>query len=241
MHLLEQAESCIRASHYYDVRRVVRRQINLVRAFTLIELLVVISIISLLVSILLPSLSRARDLARDVTCLSNLKQIGIGVTIYANDYEHYPYVYNSLTQLYWYGTLELGNPENSANVFICPSSQLRWGDFAGRWKGNYAWNIEAGGTYPEVNSYSHLYYHDISDIERPDLAGAIADANYGNFLPPTNVDRATPWFSPVLPLTEYVDFRHSMEEMTNLLYLDGHTCQVTLERLPDELFRISSY
>ncbi len=54
-------------------------------AFTLIELLVVIAIISLLVSILLPSLSRARDLARSVVCASNLRQLGIGFATYTSE------------------------------------------------------------------------------------------------------------------------------------------------------------
>lgn len=56
------------------------------RAFTLIELLVVISIISLLVAILLPALTSAREAARSARCLSMIKQFGIGNEIYAEDY-----------------------------------------------------------------------------------------------------------------------------------------------------------
>lgn len=57
-----------------------------IRGFTLIELLVVIAIIALLISILLPSLSRARELSKRLVCASNLKGIATSMKVYANDH-----------------------------------------------------------------------------------------------------------------------------------------------------------
>ena len=63
------------------------------KAFTLIELLVVIAIIALLVSILLPSLNRAKELARKVICLSNMRNIALASSLYANEYDGWIPVY----------------------------------------------------------------------------------------------------------------------------------------------------
>lgn len=57
------------------------------RAFTLIELLVVVAIVAILAAILFPVFARARENARRTSCLSNMKQIGLGIMLYTQDYD----------------------------------------------------------------------------------------------------------------------------------------------------------
>ncbi|MBN1553738.1 MAG: type II secretion system protein [Phycisphaerae bacterium] len=87
-----------------DKRNFARRNI----AFTLIELLVVIAIISLLVSILLPSLTKAKDLARMTVCLSQWRGIGLANQYYAEEYGGYiPKPYDHVIKRSWSLLLEI--------------------------------------------------------------------------------------------------------------------------------------
>jgi prepilin-type N-terminal cleavage/methylation domain-containing protein len=73
-----------------------------IRAFTLVELLVVIGIIAVLISILLPTLNRARNAAKVTQCLSNLRQAGMALQMYANENKDYALLgYRSQTYTGW--------------------------------------------------------------------------------------------------------------------------------------------
>lgn len=205
------------------------------QGFTLIELLVVISIIALLVALLLPALSGARETAVSLQCKNQMKQIGIAHELYINDYKEYlpSYIYPTLPE-HLTGT---GMSSNSAGyylpavdgsaradtVFYCPAyagyaiapyrefgsnPMYGWSTYThNRWVGRNKAPWEA------VRDPSDPALKKIGDIKRPSVKGLLMDGTHEN---DTVTHAYQYWFSVEKTLNRHVGFSD------NYLYFDGH-------------------
>lgn len=110
------------------------------RGFTLIELLVVIAIIAILAAILFPVFARARENARRTSCLSNLKQIGLGIMQYTQDYDerYMPHLRGTTTSVWGdpgtYAKTPCGTGEPCSTFVVSNgSTDNQPGNVNGRW------------------------------------------------------------------------------------------------------------
>ena len=109
---------------------------RILRGFTLIELLVVIAIIALLVSILLPSLKTAKELAKAVVCASNQRTVGNYCLFFANDHEYFPF-YSWDNGRWTFVSMLMGSEEGEMGVYR-------------PWGGNPPWDL-CPDVYNETN------------------------------------------------------------------------------------------
>lgn len=180
-------------------------------AFTLIELLVVIAIIAILAAILFPAFARARENARRASCMSNEKQMGLGITQYVQDHDEKlpPYGYDGPTKETWATVVQ--PYMKSTQIFNCPSGGQPYikpyerGSWDGGNSGSYGYNYAYLGDAATPVSLAA-----IEEVSTTLMVGEITGLlNTTAYYYPTNANAGN---------NEYL--RHL--EGSNILFVDGH-------------------
>ena len=206
------------------------------RGFTLIELLVVIAIIAILAAILFPVFARAREKARQTSCLSNLKQNALAMLMYAQDYdEAFPIAYYyspGFTQEWaWDASVDyntgaataglLGPYTKNEQLNQCPSFKAQsWG----RPYTGYAYNTSyIGGGQFEGPGYTPRSGAGLGEVQSPSETVLLADSAYWDTFVVNGIAGNNFLRSPQDPynyIGPNVHFRHN--GTANVAYCDGH-------------------
>ncbi|NLO06472.1 MAG: DUF1559 domain-containing protein [candidate division WS1 bacterium] len=179
--------------------------------FTLIELLVVIAIIAILAAILFPVFARAREKARQTSCLSNLKQIGLAEKMYEQDYDERTASYSSHPgSSAQYSHREMLEPYlKNTQIAQCPSADVTGTTWS------YAPNISpVNGSYG--SNYSYFFaFRKIAVIPNPSECAIFADTTSSGHWRYSATDNEV----------QSVAFRHN--DGANFSFLDGHAKWMT--------------